>query len=65
MDTRWNANGQLNARNRFAGARRHRNEHGFACCTVLEMVLLDRAAFTIMFEQDIARRVAVISGATM
>jgi hypothetical protein len=42
----------------FAGAGRHGGKHGFSRCAVLEMVLLDGAAFQIVFEQDIARRVA-------
>ena len=42
----------------FAGAERHGSKHGFARCAVLETVLLDRAAFKVMLEQDIARRVA-------
>jgi hypothetical protein len=35
----------------FAGAERRRNKYGFACRAVVEMVLLDRAAFNVMFEQ--------------
>ena len=32
------------------------SKHGFARCAVLETVLLDRAAFKVVVEQDIARR---------
>lgn len=42
----------------FAGAGRPGSKHGFARRAVLETVLLDHAAFNVMFEQDIARRVA-------
>jgi hypothetical protein len=42
----------------FAGAERRRRKYGFARCAVLETVLLDRAAFKVVLEQDIARRVA-------
>jgi len=42
----------------FAGADRHGNKYGFARRAVLEKVLLDGAAFEVVLEQDIARRVA-------
>ena len=42
----------------FAGAERRRSKYGFARRAVLETVLLDRAAFKVVLEQDIARRVA-------
>jgi hypothetical protein len=42
----------------FAGAGRHGREHAFTRCAVLETVLLDPAAFKVMLEEDIARRVA-------
>ena len=38
----------------FAGVERRRSKYGFARRAVLETVLLDRAAFNVMFEQDIA-----------
>jgi hypothetical protein len=50
VEPQWNADRQVYARNRFAR------------CAVLEMVLLDRAAFNVMFQQDIARRVASRGG---
>jgi hypothetical protein len=88
MEPQWNADRQVNARNRFArkilrcknhqirpapieivsigqqiafvfaGAERRGSKYGFARRAVLETVLLDRAAFKVVLEQDIARRVA-------
>jgi hypothetical protein len=46
----------------FAGAERRRSKYGFARRAVLETVLLDRAAFNVVLEQDIARRVARHAG---
>jgi hypothetical protein len=92
MEPQWNADRQVNARNRlareilrcknqqirlapieivsighdiafvFAGAWRHWNKYGFARRAVLEAVFLDRAAFKVMLNQDIARRVAAPCG---
>ena len=92
MEPQWNADWQVNARNRFAreilrcknhqvrptsikivsighdiafvfaGAERHGSKHGFARRAVLETVLLDCTAFNVMFEQDIARRMAPRGG---
>ena len=42
----------------FAGTERRRSKYGFTRRAVLETVLLDRAAFKVVLEQDIARRVA-------
>ena len=46
----------------FTGVEGQGSKNGFARCAVLETVLLDGAAFQIMFEQDIAGRVTRLGG---
>jgi hypothetical protein len=92
MEPQWNADRQVNARNRIAreilrcknhqirlapieivsigreiafvlaGAERHGSKYGFTRRAVLDAVLLDRAAFKVMLNRDIARRVAALLG---
>ena len=74
MEPKWNADRQVNARNRFAREILRCKNHPirpapieivsigheivFARRAVLVTVFLDRAAFKVLLEQDIARRVA-------